>query len=118
MPTTVTIRDETASGEETNRLTLDMLSARVTLRELIRSRVYQEVQDWNRSARGKQSMLVRPAKETVDWEKAFARAVDAFESNGYFVLVDDRQVGSLDDEVELTADTKISFVRLVPLVGG
>ena len=43
----LTIRDETASGSITNELTLDVLSETITVRELIRSRVYQEVQDFN-----------------------------------------------------------------------
>jgi hypothetical protein len=54
----------------------------------------------------------------IDWEEQYRRAIIAFERNGYFILVDDRQVESLDDEIELTADTEISFVKLVPLVGG
>jgi hypothetical protein len=34
------------------------------------------------------------------------------------VLVDDRQVTELGEELELTADSDIRFVRLVQLVGG
>jgi hypothetical protein len=41
------IRDETAGGAVLNELTLDVLSETITVRELIRSRVYQEVQDHN-----------------------------------------------------------------------
>ena len=42
----------------------------------------------------------------------------AFTRNGFFVLVGDRQVESLDEELELKVDTDVSFVKLVPLVGG
>ena len=47
----LTIRDETASGKVTHSLTLDVLDETVTVRELIRSRVYQEVDDYNRKLR-------------------------------------------------------------------
>jgi hypothetical protein len=44
MPT-ITVRDETAAGRAEGELTLDFLTERVTVRELIRSRVFQEVKD-------------------------------------------------------------------------
>jgi hypothetical protein len=47
MPATITIHDETASGRKTNTFTLDCLTEQITVRELIRSRIYQEVQDYN-----------------------------------------------------------------------
>jgi hypothetical protein len=44
---TITIQDQTTTGKTTGELTLDVLTERLTVRELIRSRVYQEVQDFN-----------------------------------------------------------------------
>jgi hypothetical protein len=38
--------------------------------------------------------------------------------NGFFVLVGDRQAESLDEPFEVKADTEVSFVKLMPLVGG
>ena len=46
MPT-LTIQDETTAGERFEAMKLELLTERVTVRELIRSRVYQEVQDYN-----------------------------------------------------------------------
>ena len=46
MVTSVTVRDETL-GEITGELTLGFLTERVTARELIRSRVYQKVSEYN-----------------------------------------------------------------------
>ena len=45
MSVTLTIRDENTAGDTTHTLTLDFLTERITVRELIRSRVYQEVKD-------------------------------------------------------------------------
>jgi hypothetical protein len=130
MPT-ITIRDETLTGQSIAEYPLDLLTERVTVRELIRSRVYQEVQDYNRRRPETFHGLVQPtaAEQTlngfrvrehqqIEWKRQFERACDAFEHNGFFVLVDDRQPDSLDEEITVTPDTCVSFVKLVPLVGG
>ena len=130
----LTVRDETAVGSVTNELTLDVLSESITVRELIRSRVYQEVQDYNlRQRQGDATYhgLVTPsdAERTlngvrlrkprqIDWKAQFDKACDAFTHNGFFILIDDRQAESLDETITLRHDTKVSFVKLVPLVGG
>lgn len=132
MPDTITLYDETLTGERTPALRLSLLTSHLTLRELIRRRTYEEVQEHNaapaqRPFRG----LVTPtdaeralngdkvpAKRQIAWEKQYERALDAFGRNGFFVLVGDRQVENLDDEIELKLDTVVSFVKLVPLVGG
>jgi hypothetical protein len=47
MPT-ITLRDQSTAGHPTGPdLTLDFLTEHITVRELLRSRVYQEVQDFN-----------------------------------------------------------------------
>ena len=130
----LTIRDQTASGSVTNELTLDLLDETITVRELIRSRVYQEVQDYNlRQRQGGASFqgLVTPtgAERTlngvrlriprdIDWQQQFDKACHAFTRNGFFILIDDRQAESLDEIISLRHDTQVSFVKLVPLVGG
>jgi hypothetical protein len=129
-----TIRDETASGSVTNELTLDLLSETITVRELIRSRVYQEVQDYNLRQRTGEAVfrgLVTPADaeralngvrlrvpREIDWKEQFEKACDSFQRNGFFILIDDRQAEALDEEITLRHDTKVSFVKLVALVGG
>jgi hypothetical protein len=54
----------------------------------------------------------------IDWQQQADRAIQAFQRNGFFVLVDDRQVTELDEPLDLTAESDIRFVRLVQLVGG
>jgi hypothetical protein len=130
MPT-ITILDQAIAGGSVDELTLDILAERLTVRELIRSRVYQEVEDYNRKRPETFRGLVRPtdAEQTlngvklrrgrdIDWKDQFNKACEAFERNGFFVLVDDRQAESLDEEIELTPATRVRFVKLVPLVGG
>ncbi len=131
MPATLTIHDETASGQKTNTFTLNCLTERITVRELIRARIYQEVQDYNQKQPQYFRGLVEPtdaervlngyklkARRKIDWQEQFQRALEAFERNGFFVLVGDKQSESLDQEFDVTVNTEVSFVKLVPLVGG
>ncbi len=131
MPTTLTIHDETSSGQKTHSFTLECLTERMTVRELIRARIYQEVQDYNTREPEYFRGLVEPTqaertlngyrlreRRQLDWQEQFQRATEAFERNGFFVLVGQRQAERLDEEFEVKVDTEVSFVKLVPLVGG
>jgi hypothetical protein len=125
----VILFDETLSGQRIQAMTLDSLLERTTAREIIRARIWQEVQEFNAAGRreGFKGLVQRhdsheklnPSKfQPVDWEKQLATALRAFETNGFFLLVGDRQVTELDEEIDIGPETEVSFVRLVPLVGG
>jgi len=131
MPSTLTFTDEAPNGTRLSSFTLESLAERMTAREIIRARIYQEVQDFNLNQREQFRGLVQPteAEQTfngsklkrhrpIDWEKQFAEALRAFDSNGFFMLVGERQAESLDELFEVKVDTEITFVKLVPLVGG
>ena len=60
----------------------------------------------------------RPSHRTLDWEKQYASAIAAFHGNGFLVLVDDRQITELDEAVDLRPQTQVTFLKLVPLIGG
>ena len=135
MTTTITLYDETLPGERTASRRLDLLSSTITLRELIRRRVYEEVQEYHAAPpsavfrglvtptpleaalNGPKPELL-PAKRRIDWEAQYEKALAAFARNGFFVLVGDWQVESLDEEIHLKVNTEVSFVKLVALVGG
>ncbi len=131
MPTIVAVRDETSTGEVLQETVVEFLTERITVRELIRSRVYQEVRDYNTKQPEYFRGLVQPsdAEKTLngyrirkarrlDWEEQLQAALAAFEANQVLILVDDRQVETLDDEIVLKPETRVSFLKLVPLVGG
>jgi hypothetical protein len=131
MSTILTVRDETTSGGTLHEFALELLTERITVRELIRSRVYQEVQDYNQRQPQVFYGLVQPTDaeinlngftlrkpRTIDWKKQFDKAIEAFESNGIVILVDHKQVESLDEEIVIRPDTRVSFLRLTMLVGG
>jgi hypothetical protein len=54
----------------------------------------------------------------LDWQRQADVAEEAFLRSGFFVLVGDRQVEDLDEELALATDAEIRFIRLTPLVGG
>ncbi len=130
MPT-ITIRDETRPGRTISELVLPELPDRITLRELLKTRVREEVAKANLDRETAHHMLVQPTdaevtlngyrvrkSKAIDWERQAEVAEEAFSRNGFFVIVDDRQVESLDDELELTPETEVRFLKLTPLVGG
>jgi hypothetical protein len=130
MPT-VTFVDETTAGSRDTGWAMHIAEERLTLRELIRRRVYQEVTEFNARDSAVFKGLVQPAGadrtpagfrvspgQQVDWQKQYELAVDAFSRNGFVVLVDDRQVDELDAELSLVLGAEVTFLKLVPLVGG
>ena len=131
MAAMLTVHDEHATGERTHSVTLSFSTEKLTVRELIRERIYQEVQDYNLKESEYFNGLVEPSeaektlngfklrkRRKIDWEEQFARALDAFGRNGFFILVGDRQAEDLDEVLEVNGETEVSFVKLVPLVGG
>ena len=132
--TTLTIRDESPAGGTLNELSVDFLTETITVRDLIRGRVYQEVQDYNLKTHSGEPYrgLVRPEPieqalngpvargraRPIDWKAQFDRAVEAFERQQILILIDDRQAGSLDETFTIRSATTVSFLRLTLLVGG
>lgn len=92
------IRDETATGKLLRSFSLSFPTTYTTIRDVIAARVRHEVGG--------------------DAEKQIARALEAFERNGFIVLIGDQQAESLDEGFLIQADTEVSFVKLVQLVGG
>jgi len=131
MAFSLTVHDETLFGERENALTLDFLTETISVRELIRERVYEEVRQYNAAKPEYFRGLVQPTdaeatlngyrvrhRKPIDWEAQYARAIEAFERNGFFILIDERQAESLDEVIDIRPETQVSFVKLVPLVGG
>src|SRR5262245_30328 len=128
---TLTIHDESATGETLLKLTLNVSGERISVRDLIRQRVWHEVEEYNRRKPDTFRGLVQPTDSertlngyrlrqprAIDAATQLAKALDAFQGNQIIMLVDDRQVESLDEEIEVRPHTRVSFLRLMPLVGG
>jgi hypothetical protein len=133
MLTKLLIRDETTAslGKTEHTFTVHVSGERISVRELIRQRVTQEVEEFNHRQPAVFRMLVQPndtertlngfkfqKPRLVDPETQYEKAIEAFEGNGFIVLVDDYQIQGLDDEIALRPETSVTFLKLVPLVGG
>lgn len=129
----LTIVDETATGSVLARLELEITQETLSVRELITRRVTQEVAAYNAQQTGTFRGLIQPTdsertlngdtyrlrhRKPVDAEQQVYRALTAFQQNGYFLLVNERQAESLDELVWLGDGATASFVKLTPLVGG
>src|SRR5262249_62042002 len=119
MATALTVHDEATSGGRIRTFTLHLAAERVTVRELIERRVTQEVEEYNRAQPEYFQGLVQPTdaervlngyrlrqKRMLDLGEQRARAVEAFQRAGFFVLLDDRQLDRLDDEIAVRPDTR------------
>ncbi len=126
MPLTLTIQDKNVGGGIGNEFSMNVLKDRLTVRELIRARVYQEVNDYKlvktEKAADLTKSLVKPDKnrdlKDIDLEQQVQIACKAFESNQIIILINEKQADSLDDQIELTDESVVSFLKLTQLVGG
>jgi hypothetical protein len=128
----VRVLDEVRPGGSAGtELVLPGLPDRVSARELIRTRVREEVAKANADRSQPRRLLVAPVEaeemvngyrvrdgRTIEWERQAEIALDAFDQQAFFMFADGRQVGSLDQEIPLHSETEVRFLRLTPLVGG
>ncbi|MCH9671086.1 MAG: hypothetical protein K0U93_06515 [Gammaproteobacteria bacterium] len=117
------------SGAEKLSLSLSVASARLSVRDIIRFRVEQEVEQSLRCGGAMVRALVPLTEEErllngeqtvgdIDVERYVQRALRGFEENAFFVLDAERQLDNLDEEIDLHHSQAVTFYRLVPLVGG
>lgn len=127
----IVISDELLNGKVTNQFEISLETNAITVRDLISKRVSVEIENYNKKLPEYFNGLVEPKeaertlngyklkpKQLIDVEKQVYIALDAFQKNGFFVLVDNQQLEELDQVVNLQNTSKISFVKLTPLIGG
>ncbi|GAB3924563.1 hypothetical protein [Mucilaginibacter myungsuensis] len=128
----IKVTDATFGGKILNQITVALASERVTVKDIIEARVIKEVQDYNSTLPEVYRGFIQPTNAEValngyklprrdtriDAEQQVYTALDAFQQNGFFVLIDNKQAEDLDQEVLLTTETTVSFLKLTPLVGG
>lgn len=128
---TLTIHDRTTMGRGIDSIVIDDLPDRITVRDLIRTRVRDEVARHNLQPNERFRGLVAPDGATqealgyrlrtprrIDWEIQANAAITAFGRNGFFLLVNGRQLTELDEEITVAETHDVAFVKLVPLIGG
>ncbi|AXP82684.1 hypothetical protein CJ739_3622 [Mariniflexile rhizosphaerae] len=126
------LKDVTFTGDILNQIKIAVANERTTVKDLIAARVEAEVEAYNNKLPEYFNGLIQPTnaektlngfklrdrKQKIDVEKQVLIAYDAFQKNGYFILIDDQQAGDLEQEVLVNKNTEINFVKLTQLVGG
>jgi hypothetical protein len=131
MSASLKLIDKTPGAAQSTAWIMQVAEPILSAREILRRRVYEEVSRFNASRGEVFQGFVQPTDteralngfklrkpRVLDWHEQFDRAIQAFETRGFLLLVGDRQVESLDEELMLSPETDITFLKLVPLIGG
>lgn len=127
----IVIKDETSTGKIISEQILRFPADRITVQQLIEQRVESEVEKYNADNAKAFWGLIQPKdseqelngykrkdRNPVNVSDQKESAIKAFQDNGFFLLVNDKQLTELDDEILITPKTSVVFIKLVPLVGG
>lgn len=128
----LTITDENFPGTVAHQCQVAFETAEVTVEEIIKQRVTQEVESYNQQREKRAFLgLVAPKKlvskpndqgsftaTPIDAEQQVYIALDSFQKNGFFLLIDNIQAEELHQRITLREDTVITFLKLTPLIGG
>ncbi|MBR0686144.1 hypothetical protein JQ612_22095 [Bradyrhizobium manausense] len=148
MTAVLEVYDERRPGAEPElRHRLELPTERMTARELIRCRIEADVALHNAVERARldgkiaerdapNGWLVTPGPveralngprdvygpgtylDLIESEPLIAVALEAFARNGFFMILDGHQIVDLDEVLTVGHDSTVTFLRLVPLVGG
>lgn len=127
----ITVCDETFSGGKSHTKAINISGDRITAKDVLKARLQEEVEIFNAQQEACFQGLVQPegsvrnskgfqmkVKRVIDWQEQYEKAIAAFDKNGFLMLVNDRQIDNLDEELEISEGMEVSFMRLTPLVGG
>lgn len=125
------IRDESAGGQELHRYRLKVASLPLTAEQLLRQRVREEAERFNRERPVCYRALVVPdgAEDTgqgfrlsqhrdLDQEAQVAAALKAFGDGLLSMYVANRLIKDINETLPVEELDEVSFVRLGPIVAG
>ncbi len=131
MEAVLKIWDEMPGQGKREAAELMLASERITAAELIRRRVETEVATFNDRVDNVFQGLVQPTdserllngfrlkkRRKLNPDNQVEAALEAFRSNGFVLLFDDRQIEDPDELLTVTPTSEATFLKLVPLVGG
>ena len=118
----ISIVDETTAGVRSEGRIVEIFEPKITVRTLIESRILHELD----SVRAERQALrkehhplnVTAPVKTPTPDEQIVRAFKAFEAGQLIVLLPGGQAETLDQTLTLDEDDEVTFLRLVPLVGG
>ena len=125
------IKDDTIGGDTNNSFIIETEIKTATVQELIKLRIFNEVENFNQKLPEYFRSLIQPTeaevtlngykmieKRKIDPEKQYYLALDAFKKNNYFLIINNKQVETLDQEINVQDNMELQFIKLTSLVGG
>lgn len=140
MAAVVSVVDQAVGGPRSPKFQLHLATERLTCRELVSRRVREEIAILARDRKTRERTLSKnrsflihglsPAETAlngsrrdrkapaVDEATEIESALAAFDDNRFVILFNDKQIADLDEEIVVTPESEITFLRLLPLAGG
>ena len=117
------------TGQRTVQTRLTLPTATLTVRQLIACKVRQEVADYAAHQRpglsgeylSAEALLRAEAPEALVPGAAhteIARAQRAFAARDYMIVIDNHRLVDAEEMVTLHPQTRVEFIKILPLVGG
>lgn len=119
--TQVTICDDAFGAAPSGRKTAGELKldvSQIRAADLIRLRVEMEYETQEPKALVNGTDLSGYSRPPASLDAAIAEAQRGLERNAFFLIVNGRQVRTLDEIIPLDAANSATFLKLVPLKGG
>ncbi len=122
----IRILDTLIAGKILQEIIIDLKKDVITVEELIKERVFAEVEKYTTEnynslvelSEDEKSLRSSKNNNKINPEKQSKIAIESFRRNGFIIIIDDMQVESLKDKIRILDTTEIRFVKLVPLIGG
>ncbi|MFW9994739.1 MAG: hypothetical protein ACFFD4_22040 [Candidatus Odinarchaeota archaeon] len=96
--------------EEEEKLTIEVLDDQIkNLKDLIRACVEKEFE------KKAGNMLTAGQRALLEEVK---RAQESFKKKEYYVFIDSKQIKDLNERIEIDENSRIRFLRVIPLAGG
>lgn len=129
---TVIVKDENfGGGGLLNEFTIDFEQPQVTVSDIIKERVRYEIAAYHKKAQEHFRGLIQPTEaekvlngyklkkgRRIDLDAQTKTALEAFNRSAFLLLIDDKQVESLDEKIIIRPNMELVFLKLTPLVGG
>lgn len=93
-------------------------SEKITVREIIAKKVSEEVKNFSQKRKFSRCLEDSSANLCVKSEEEVFAAINAFKKNEFIVLVSDKEIQDLDEEINVALISRIEFYQLIPLEGG
>lgn len=126
--TLVTVESKVTRGgrlEQTLQpVTLDFLEQEITVAELIRRTVTEQVRQLQARSEGSAALARQygdqrdAGSDLLDASREVQRAQEAFSQGHFMILIDGSPASDLQQTLTFAPGVSIRFVRLTPLVGG